>query len=83
MALGIEGRTKHMGATAQVRLLAIEVGRAVRVMDGRNRQRFEEDGQALGSWLSASAVLGAPRGTIPVPAPEGGAPPDGAVRPAA
>ena len=26
VALGIEGRTKHMGATAQLRLLAIEVG---------------------------------------------------------
>ncbi len=83
VALGIEGRTKHMGATAQLRLLGIEVGRAVRVMDARNRQRFEQDGQALGSWLSASAVLGTPRGPVPIPVPEGGTPPEGEVRPAA
>ena len=29
-------------------------------MDGRNRQRFAQDGQLLGSWLSASTVMGTP-----------------------
>jgi hypothetical protein len=77
VTLGIEGRTKHMGATAQLRLLAVEVARAVRVMDARNRQRFEQDGQALAAWLSASAVLGTPRGGQP------DAEPEGEVRPAA
>ncbi|MGH7510250.1 MAG: hypothetical protein ACREMZ_12385 [Gemmatimonadales bacterium] len=31
--------------------------------DGRNRQRFAEDGQLLGSWISASTVLG-PRSLV-------------------
>jgi hypothetical protein len=65
VALGIEGRTKHMGATAELRLVAAEIARTVRVMDGRNRQRFQEDGQLLASWLSARAVLGTPRGGSP------------------
>jgi len=87
VALGIEGRSKHMGATAQLRFLAVEIARAVRVMNGRNRQRFEENGQALAAWLAASAVLGTPRGgapeTVPAPTPEGGTPSTGEVRPAA
>ncbi len=33
----------------------------MRVMNGRNRQRFAEDEQRLGSWISASTVLGTPR----------------------
>lgn len=79
VALGIEGRNKHIGATAQLRLLAVEIARTVRVMHGRNRLRFEGNGQELASWLAASTVLGTPRsgspGAEPVPAPE--------VRPAA
>jgi hypothetical protein len=35
-----------------------EIVRTVRVMDGRNRQRFADDAQLLGSWISASRVLG-------------------------
>jgi hypothetical protein len=77
IALGIEGRSKRMGATAQLKLIALEIGRTVRVMDARNRHRFEEDGQALGQWLAASTVLGRPRPVVADPAPEG------EVRPAA
>jgi hypothetical protein len=40
--------------------MSAEIVRAVRVMDGRNRQRFAEDGQLLGSWISASTVRGTP-----------------------
>ena len=61
--------------------VAAGIGRAVRVMDGRNRQRFAEDGQLLGSWLSASTVLGTP--SRPDAEPEGGTPAGGEVRPAA
>jgi hypothetical protein len=32
-------------------------------MDGRNRQRFQHDSLVLGAWISASTVLGTPRGT--------------------
>ena len=87
VALGNDGRAAHVGATRELKAVAAEIVQTVRVMDGRNRQRFQEDGQLLGSWISASTVLGSPRGvpgTTGTPATsEGGAPPAGEVRPAA
>jgi hypothetical protein len=80
VALGHEGRTAHVGATRELGAVATEIVRAVRVMDGRNRQRFADQGQLLGSWISASRVLGTPR---PGAEPEGGTPAGGEVRPAA
>jgi hypothetical protein len=80
VALGNDGRTAHVGATRELRAVSSEIVRTVRVMDGRNRQRFAEDGQLLGSWISASTVLGTPR---PGAEPEGGLPAGGEVRPAA
>ncbi|MGH7512551.1 MAG: hypothetical protein ACREOQ_06465 [Gemmatimonadales bacterium] len=41
--------------------MASEITRTVRVMDGRNRQRFADDPQLLGEWISASTVLGVRR----------------------
>ncbi len=78
IALGNEGRTAHVGATRELRGVAGEIARTVRVMDARNRQRFAQDGQLLGSWISASTVLGTPR-----PESEGETPGGGEVRPAA
>jgi hypothetical protein len=78
LALGNDGRTAHTGATAELSALATEITRTVRVMDGRNRQRFAENQQLLGSWLNASTVLGTPRR-----APGGDAPAGGEARPAA
>jgi hypothetical protein len=80
VALGNEGRTAHVGATRELRSVSSEIVRTVRVMDGRNRQRFAEEGQLLGSWISASTVLGNPR---PDTESEGGTPAGGEVRPAA
>jgi glycosyltransferase A (GT-A) superfamily protein (DUF2064 family) len=80
VALGNDGRTAHMGATRELRAVSSEIVRAVRVMNGRNRQRFAEDAQLLGSWISASTVLGTPRPDVE---PEGGTPAEGEVRPAA
>ena len=80
VALGNEGRTAHVGATRELGALATEIVRAVRVMDARNRQRFADQEQLLGSWISASTVLGSPR---PGAEPEGGTPAGGEVRPAA
>lgn len=87
--LGNNGRTAHVGATRELKAVAQEIVRTVRVMDGRNRQRFAGDGQLLGSWLGASRVLGRRRATAegelePGPAPGGeGHTPTGDVRPAA
>ncbi len=58
VALGNDGRTAHVGATRELRAVSSEIVRTVRVMDGRNRQRFAEDEQLLGSWISATRVLG-------------------------
>jgi hypothetical protein len=53
-------------------------------MDGRNRQRFADDAQLLGSWISASRVLGnSPRAGTDAVVPEEGTPSEGEVRPAA
>jgi hypothetical protein len=81
VVLGHEGRGAHVGATRELRAVATEIFRTVRVMNGRNRQRFAEDGQLLGSWISASRVLGSP--ARPGTEPEGGTPAGGEVRPAA
>ena len=88
--LGNDGRTAHIGATRELHEVSLEIAQMVRVMDGRNRQRFRDDGQLLGSWISASTVLGTPRGVTtpkvtPTPPQDGAAPAPnaGSVRPAA
>lgn len=94
VALGNAGRTAHRGATAELHVVAAGIVRAVRVMDGRNRQRFAEDPQLLAQWISATTVLGRPRsGSSSEVVPEepgevgpggtGSPPADGGVRPAA
>ncbi|HEY3011945.1 MAG TPA: hypothetical protein VGJ36_04300 [Gemmatimonadales bacterium] len=80
VVLGNDGRTAHVGATRELKVVASEIVRTVRVMDGRNRQRFADQEQLLGSWISASTVLGVPR---PGTESEGGTPGGGEVRPAA
>src|SRR5690242_14226711 len=81
IALGNEGRTAHIGATREIRSVAREIVRVVRLMDGRSRQRFAGQEQLLGSWISASTVLGTPARSDTEP--EAGTPAGGEVRPAA
>jgi len=69
IALGNDGRTAHVGATRELPDLSSEIVGSIGVMDARNRERFAEDGQLLGSWLGASRILCRPR---PNPDPEGG-----------
>jgi hypothetical protein len=80
VVLGHEGRAAHVGATRDLKAGAFEIVRTVRVMNGRNRQRFAQDEQLLGSWISASTV---PARSRSVAEPEGGSPAGGEVRPAA
>ena len=61
VAPGSDGRTAHVVATREVKAVASEIVRTVQVMDGRNRQRFTDQEQLPGSWISASTVLGTPR----------------------
>lgn len=82
VVLGHQGLAEHVGATRELRSLATEIVRSVRLMDARNRQRFADQEQLLGSWISASTVLGKPGRTVAEP--EGGPPATGGeVRPAA
>lgn len=67
---GIEGRATHTGATKRLVALAQEAGQIVRAMDARNRYRFKNDAQALGAWISASAVFGQGGGFGPAETPE-------------
>jgi hypothetical protein len=80
IVLGYEGRRAHVGATRELRLVSTDIFRTVRVMDGRNRQRFAQDGQLLGSWISASTVVRKPQ---PGKESEEETPGGGEVRPAA
>jgi hypothetical protein len=80
IALGNAGKSAHTGATRELRSVATEIVRGVRVMDGRNRQRFADQEQLLGSWISASRVLGRRQ---PGSESEGGTPAGGEVMPAA
>jgi hypothetical protein len=81
LTLGTAGRTAHKGATLELRSVATMIAQTVRVMDARNRQRFQDDPQALGAWLSARRVLGSPRGAG-LPAPVDAGAPDTPAAPA-
>jgi hypothetical protein len=63
VSLGKEGRLKHTAATRELHGLTLEVRKVVRAMDARNRQRFQNDREALEQWISARTVLGTPRGS--------------------
>jgi hypothetical protein len=85
VTLGSNGRALHMGATAELAAVGAGILRTVRVMDGRNRQRFQQDEKLLSTWEGVSAVLGKRRtaGSGTTTAPGEVAPPPGDVRPAA
>jgi len=82
---GNDGRSAHVGATVELRTVAQAIVRTIRVMDGRNRQRFANDPQLLGAWLNASTVRGKSRAGSDTPATSAEAPPQagGEARPAA
>jgi hypothetical protein len=65
---GLEGRQRHVGASAELLATTEEIVQVVRVMDGLNRYRFKGDPALLAQWESASNVVASPRseGTPPV-----------------
>ena len=83
VALGNDGRTTHVAATRELTALGLQIVQTVRVMNARNRQRFQGNAELLGSWISATRILGSPRGGSSTTEPEGTVPPAGDVRPAA
>jgi hypothetical protein len=56
-ALGNTARAEARGATFELREVGKQILQTVRLMDGRNRQRFENDPAALGAWVSARLVV--------------------------
>jgi hypothetical protein len=52
------GRAAHVGAVAQLTVLAQEVVQAVGVMDGLNQFRFANDAELLAAWESAINTFG-------------------------
>ena len=84
VALGVAGRTRHKGATKQLDALATELASLVRVMDARNRQRFQDDPKLLEAWITASTPRAKPGAVTPAEPPvTGGTPVAGEQRSAA
>ena len=52
-----EGRRAHVGASADLEVVAQDLVKLVKVMDGLNRFRFAEDAERLAAWASASNVV--------------------------
>lgn len=80
---GTEGRRAHVGASAELETVAMEIVELVNAMDGLNRYRFAGDAERLAAWESASTVLVRTRSTPDTPAAEIPAPEPGEVKPAA
>jgi hypothetical protein len=77
-----QGRRIHIGASADLDVVADEVVQIVRVIDGLNRFRFANDADLLAAWKAASNVIGPPRPAEKDTSPDTPSP-GGQVRPAA
>ncbi len=81
---GFIGRRGHVGARADLLVVASEIMELVEWLDGLNRYRFRENPELQAAWDSARNVVARPHvkgGTPPV---DGGAtPPSGGIAPAA
>ena len=60
---GQEARRVHVGASAQLKVVADEVVRLVKALGGLNRYRFANEPDLLAQWESASSVVADRRGT--------------------
>ncbi len=76
---GTAGRRTHVGASAELEVLAEELVQIVRLMDGTNRFRFADDAEALAAWESAINTFAPSRSSGQSITPL----PDGEIKPAA
>jgi hypothetical protein len=85
--LGNAGRAAHIEASAELRHLADEIVRRVRLLDAVNQLHFRDDPSVLAAWAAVSRVQATPKSSADTPGveQEGGASPAGPgdVRPAA
>jgi hypothetical protein len=56
--LGTDGRRTHVGASAELDVVADDITHIIKVMNGLNRDRFAEDAESLAAWESASNTFG-------------------------
>jgi hypothetical protein len=54
---GTEGRRAHVGASAELRVLADEIVELIKAIGAVNRLRFANDAEVLAAWESASSVV--------------------------
>jgi len=52
------GRREHVGASADLQIVAAEIAEQVRLLDGVVQYRFGDNGELMGAWASARNVLG-------------------------
>ena len=76
------GRRAHVGASADLDIVADEIVQVVRVMDALNQVRFADDGELLRAWESAANVV-TPKVVTSSEPGAGDVPPAGEVKPAA
>jgi len=66
---GVQGRARHVGATAELLTAADEILAVVRVMNGPNRSRFAQNRELYSAWRNMSSVIAAPKREPEVPEP--------------
>ena len=52
------GRREHVGASADLQIVAAEIGEQVRLLDGVVQYRFGDNAELMAAWASARNVLG-------------------------
>jgi hypothetical protein len=83
---GVQGRARHVGASAELLTAADEILAVVRVMNGPNRSRFAQNRELYTAWRNMSSVIAAPKREPEVPEapkPTGDSTPPGTSQPAA
>lgn len=82
---GHTGRREHVGASADLETVTVELMELVGQLDAQTRYRFRNDAENLAAWKSARNVVGPFKGKdADAPEGEGGTPPNtGGVAPAA
>ena len=57
---GVQGRRQHVGASADLDIVADEIVQVVELLDGYQRLRFGRDPERLAAWASARSVVARP-----------------------
>lgn len=52
------GRREHVGASAELEAIAVEIAEQVQLLDGVVQYQFGKDAELMGAWASARNVLG-------------------------